>query len=490
MAISSDPTIECEIVDAAGLRAETSEEFLTLWGSSENRDAPQLILGNVKSTKLLVVWARPRAAESSIDEVLHVAAGADAVRVQYQADVEPGRAHQFQYSMIVPADLNLDQITVMQATRPIAVRWSRPSANRVNVFFAEQLVEPYRLTLAGLVPTRGVAECPLPRVASASLNSVVERIQLYRDEGVLVDVVGPANADDAAADLPPAGWNARLVAAYQLDTSTADEVRLFLTPNRVETAGDTLTTLSHEEGSWWATFNSQLVVRQGELDALRLRIPANWVGPFDVQPAGANVSTTLPVDGHVILTVRLPESIGIDETVALEIRGPLAPENGVPASVPEIVSVAPAEWRSYLNVPSAVQSQEVTWTRDGVTPAEPPENLRPSRTNPGTTNTFRAMARPFHVGLAPPQTVQPTASVRLSDTVVVRGPSGNQLTATRFVIAPQGITECELNLPEGQQLVSANLDGRSARVRKIDAAAMDHFIGAAAAATDSGCRGL
>lgn len=468
LAISNDPVLECEIVDAAGLRAETGEEFLNLWGSDEDRDTPQLVLENVPSAKGLVVGLRPRAAESAIDEVLHVAAGNDALRVQYQAEVEPGLQHRFQYSMLVPDELNLNQITVTETARPIPVRWSRPTASRVNVFFSEPLNGPYRLILAGHVPVRGATECPLPRVASASLNSVVERVQLYRDDATLVDVAGPANADDAAADLPPAGWSARLVGAYQVYSNSADEVRLALRPNRVETAGETLTTLDHEETLWWAAFHARLEVRRGELDAIRLRVPTNWAGPFDVQPADVNVSMTSPADGHAILTVRFPESIGLGEAVALDIRGPVAPESGVPVSVPQIDSLPPAEWRSYISVPSAVQSQDVPWTRDGVKPEEPPANLRPPRTNPVPTKTFQVMSRPYRVALAPPQAAQPTAAVRLADTVVVRSLSGKQLVSTRFVIAPQGLVDCELQLPEHQQLVSVNLDGRPARIRELD----------------------
>ena len=349
LAISSDPTLECEIVGGAGLPVETGEEFLTLWGVEENRELPQIVLGNVASANGLSVGMRPRLVESAIDEVLHVAAGADAVRVQYLADVAPGRAQRFQFPMTVPADLVIDQITVTQAGRPIALRWSRPSASRVNVFFGEQVAEPYRVSLAGHVLVRGSNGCALPRVASASLDAVVERVQVYRDEAVLVDVQGPANADDAAADLPPAGWNARLVAAYQLDSNVADQVRLAIQPNRVETVGETLTTLTHEQALWWATFNCRLVVRQGELDTLRLRVPANWVGPFEVQPAGATVVTAAAPDGeHAVLSVRLPEPIGAGQAFALEIRGPLAPESGAPVTVPEIVSETPVAMAKLL----------------------------------------------------------------------------------------------------------------------------------------------
>ena len=78
------------------------------------------------------------------------------------------------------------------------------------------------------------------------------------------------------------------MAAYQMDANAADHVRLVFQPNHVETSGETLTALSYEEALWWATWKGQLVVRHGKLDALRLSVPANWVGPFDVQPAGAN----------------------------------------------------------------------------------------------------------------------------------------------------------------------------------------------------------
>jgi hypothetical protein len=254
-----------------------------------------------------------------------------------------------------------------------------------------------------------------------------------------------------------------------LDSNVADQVCLAIRPNRVETVGETLTTLSHEEAVWWATFNSRLVVRQGELDTLRLRVPAAWMGPYEVQPAGANVTAAATPDGeHAILSVRLPERIGAGEAFSLEIRGALVPGSGSPVTMPEIVPETPSQWRSYLSVPTSVQSQAVTWTHEGARPAEPPGNLRSSRATPSPAKTFRVTASPYRVALAPPQTVQPAASVRLADTVVVRGPTGNQLVATRFVISPQGLADCELQLPTGQELVDANLDGQPARTRRLD----------------------
>lgn len=469
LAVSSDPVLECEVVDAAGLPAETGEEFLTLWQAEEGTEPPQIVLGSVAPASRLSVGMRPQSVESAIDEELHVAAGADAVRVQYQADVAPGRLHRFQFPLTVPAEMTVDKIGVTLASRPIAVRWSRPTADRVNVFFGEELAEPYRLTIAGHVRVTDANGCALPRVVSATQNAVVERVQVYRDEAVLVEVQGQANADDAAADLPPVGWNARLVAAYQLDSSATDQVRLAIKPNSVETVGETLTTLSHEEALWWATWSARLVVRQGELDTLQLRVPANWVGPFEVQPAGANVAVAVTPDGrYAVLSVRLPESIDVDEAFELEIRGPFLPGSGAPVTVPEIVSAMPVEWRSYLSVPANVQSQEVAWTREGVEPAEPPGNLQPSRTPSTPAISFRVTASPYHVALAPQQVTQPTASVRMADTVVFRGPAGNQLIATRFVLVPQGLTDCELQLPDGQQLVCVKLDGQPARIRLRD----------------------
>ncbi|MEX0643168.1 MAG: hypothetical protein WD468_10735 [Pirellulales bacterium] len=468
-AISIDPTLECEIVDAAGLTAESGEEFLTLWGGEEELERPQIVVENALSAKELIVGIRPRAAESAIDEVLHVAAGADAVRVQYQAEVVPGRTHRFQFPLTVPDELVVDRIDVLLAGRPIALRWSRPSGGRVNVFFGQPLVEPYSITLAGHISMSGSKGGALPRVASASQNAVMERLQVYRDEGVLVEVQGPAKADDAAANLPPAGWNVRLVAAYQLEKSVADQVRLAIKPNQLETVGETLTTLTHEEPLWWATWNARLEAKQGELGTLRLRVPANWVGPFEVQPAGANVVVAAAQGGkQAILTIRLSESIGVGESLALEIRGPLAAVSGAPISIPEIVSESPVEWRSYLSVPQSDQSQKAAWELSGVKPAETPSDLRPTRTPSAPARTFRVVTRSYRVAHTPPQVDQPMASVRLADTVVVRGTGGNQMMATRFVIAPQGLTDCELQLPDGQELMFANLDGQPARIHKLD----------------------
>lgn len=467
LAISSNSGVECEIVDAAGVPAETGEEFLAMWGDEE-LELPPIVLGRVATVSGLVVGTRPRTAESALDGLLQVAAGKDAFRLQYQAEVVPGSVHGFQFSVVVPASLAIDQIGVVAADGPISVRWARPAPGRVNVFYSRQLTEPYRITLTGHVLRENTESCPLPRIAAAVQSAAMERVHVYREEGVLVDVEGPANVDDAATDPPPAGWSSRLVGKYQVDSSTANQVQLAIKPNHPETVGETLTTLSHEDSQWWATFSARLAIKQGKLDTLWLRAPRSWTGPFDIHPAGTNVSVTAATDGSGnVLALRLPETIDAGEVLTLEVRGPLS-DSGATVSVPVIASESPAEWKTYLSVPANDATQEMAWTTEGVRSAETPGDLRPSRAISLPAKTFLATGSSYRVSLAPPQEAQQTASVRLVDTSVVRGQSGNQLIATRFVVAPQGLAGVELQFPKNQQLVSANLDGQPARLQRLD----------------------
>jgi hypothetical protein len=59
-------------------------------------------------------------------------------------------------------------------------------------------------------------------------------------------------------------------------------------------------------------------------------------------------------------------------------------------------------------------------------------------------------------------------SVRLAQTTLCIAPAGAWYTVTRFVIAPHGLTQCVLQLPENQRLMQTKLDGHIALVQQID----------------------
>ena len=80
---------------------------------------------------------------------------------------------------------------------------------------------------------------------------------------------------------------------------------------------------------------------------------------------------------------------------------------------------------------------------------------------PAKIETSLAAARPRPDDASPP-------SVRLAETIMEVSPAGSWYSITRFVIAPHGMTQCVLQLPEAQRLVATRLDGQAALTQQLD----------------------
>ena len=75
---------------------------------------------------------------------------------------------------------------------------------------------------------------------------------------------------------------------------------------------------------------------------------------------------------------------------------------------------------------------------------------------------------PTHVEPRQPAEESLPSSVRLAETTVAVAPAGSWYAVTKFRIAPSGLTQCVLQLPESQTLEIAELDGHAALIQPID----------------------
>lgn len=335
----------------------------------------------------------------------------------------------------------------------------------MNVFFGQQITKAYRLLLNGKTPVDSSGKAILPHVSAMATVDATQKIQLYRNDDVHVDLEGlPASTDLKAESLgpSPAQWSVRPVAVCYLESDAAATVHIVVKPNTFKVAGDSLTALSRENVGWWSNYRCQLSVEDGNLDILRLRIPNSCSGPFDVQSALPVTTEFKSLDDQTgILSIRFASAIAKGHSLDLRIRSPLKPSGGTSVSVPAIVPESLAGGHRYISVPDSADSQAMTWTEAGVRPAIIPQKLRPASTATSAARSFEVVSDPFQVASRPPATPEVSPQIRLADTVIVAGDRGTQRITTRLILAPHGLTDCTLLLPAGQSLVTIELDGRA-----------------------------
>jgi hypothetical protein len=168
------------------------------------------------------------------------------------------------------------------------------------------------------------------------------------------------------------------------------------------------------------------------------------------------------------LTLRLATSISEGGVVDLRIRSPLKVSAGSAVSVPAIALESLSQGRRYLGVSESVDSQPIRWTERGVRPATVPTNLRPTAATTPATRFYEIVSDPFQVVSRPGATPELAPQIRLADTTVIANDHGAQRITTRLILAPHGLSECTLQFPPQQTLISTQLGGRPATIRQID----------------------
>ena len=470
IALSCDPGLACEFVGARQAALGTAAEFQSRWGNSLDTESLVSVLANPAANRATAATVRPRLTQSSINDALDVAAGSEGLRVHYTAEVDPGGTAQFQTTLFVSEEVQIDNVTLTRAGQDVPVRLSTTETNDVCIFYSEAVSDSYRLSVRAHVAADKSGTYKVPRIA-IDTEVAGQRVQFYRADDVLVEMRGFSQAveqENRTTDLPTTNSNDRFAGAYQLSSSAFTTGQLVVTPNAVRASGRTLTAVERDSDAWWVTFICRFVVEQGELGALRLRAPATWTEPLELQSDSPGVVERRDLDAEQqSINVRFTDPIVPGKEVEVRLRGRLAAETPAQISVPDISMETEFDGQHYVVVPSSVDSQAITWTEQGVQPTELPPELKAYHAAT-SERAFEIMSRPIRMLLQPSPVDAAAATVRLADTLVTTGPFGGQLTVTRMVVVSRGLTECTIDVPADQQLVSVSSEGRPTFTRQLD----------------------
>ena len=152
LALSWDPSLDCEPSPAAVSATVATGDFAAAWGESETSAPPQLLFDAAKLGPATTIAVRPRLVESTYRELLSLTAHTQRLNVVYQADVTPAGAGRFGWSLAVPTDLAIESVVAEIAGQPVLLDWIRAAPDRLNVFFTHAVNDSYRLQLNGTVP--------------------------------------------------------------------------------------------------------------------------------------------------------------------------------------------------------------------------------------------------------------------------------------------------------------------------------------------------
>ena len=470
LAISVAPPLEFDLPSAAG-GGPSPAEFATAWGESES--PPEVVLPGFEPGQHLVVRPRPPHAES--DQRLQIGCSRDAADLTFTASIRPEHGSRAQYEVQLPPaeftslgdplgppegrhgtprageTLEITAVSLQRAGDDYLASWTRPAPDRLILRTKQPLETTHVLRIEARLPVpaayRQGALLRLPWWTLSEVPARSKRVDVYRGPQARVSPIRVSGWNERQ-DFQPGVYRpeiGRWEAAWQAADEAPDAVQLEIAPNRPQLQAATAIIVDREEDSWSSEVHAHLSIADGFLDTLRFEIPADWKGPFQVQPEAELSLDEIPGQGRRYLVVRPEEPMSGECRVV--VRGPLSATPRDRVRVPDVVLLDVPDVDSYVVIPSRIDQQTIEWERGGLQAKPLPENFAALRRSWDVS--YGTLDPRFQATIKDIQGAVGEAYVRLADYYLDVEPDGRILGVANLDLEPQGAGECRLRLPPG-----------------------------------------
>jgi hypothetical protein len=460
LAVNVDPALEFEAQDAQQAQALTPTNFTTHWGPSST--APQLACELPPGETNWTLATHPRQPRTTAHQRLALCVGAGSVDVRYDAQLLTTDGYTFQHRLLAPVDLQVESVSVLEDGVQRAAHWGRDRTGVITVLLTAPVTGAQQLTLEGSLTCPAVGHLALPLVRFEESSFKDMPILLYRWPSVLASLDHSAGLTETAERVEPeAGyWPRARLAAALVASNESPSAELRIAPNAARAAVVQLISLAREGAGWQATGDSVWTVSDGVLDSLRFEIPANWNGPFTINPPADYEVLSLPQQKVKHLIVR-PHS-SIRDKYHLTITGPLTVATGEPVSMADVRPLGVEASRRLVRLPRQVGLQHVIWETSDLRPAELPAGLLPAAPLTEAADILQAAGPTSQVRLKAVDRVTAVPQVKLADIQVRWQADGRFDGLACFDLEPARGGRCRFDVPGQCQLLRVTVDGLTA----------------------------
>ena len=473
LAISIAPELEFELPSMPAEGFPTPGEFSSAWGDTET--VPQAVLPEFEAGTRVAV--RPRPPRAQADQRLQISCSRDAAQLVFTANIRPEQGSWSQYEVQLPAaefstlrafreaseeprgssrggdSLEITAVSLQRAGVCFLAHWTRPEPDRLILRTTEPLDATHllrieaRLSIPPAYRQGTLLRLPLWRLDHVPARS--HRVDVYRGQQARVS---PMRVDGwlPRQDFQPGLYRpetGRWVAAWQAAEQSPDDVLLEIAPNRPQLRAATAIIVGRDDESWSAEVHAQLSIADGFLDLLRFEIPADWKGPFQVQPEAELTLDEIPGQGRRYLVVRPQEPISGEYEVV--VRAPLTAASRDRVRVPDVVLQDFPDVDSYVVIPSRIDQQTIEWERGGLQAKPLPENFASLRRSWDVS--YGTLHPRFQATIKDIQVAAGQAYVRFADYYLDVEPDGRVLGVANLDLEPEGTRTCYLRLPPGMR---------------------------------------
>ena len=452
MAVSVDPSLQAEEQAPDRLEKVSVPDFEAAWG--EAAVEPRSVYSLTSVEPPWSVRIRPRETDTTVDQTLSWSFAPGEAQVQFDARLASTAGYSFQYRVSAPAKLQVESVSVLEGGAERADRWRRTPDGTITIFLKRAVSGEQELSLRGRLPTPTRGKLPLPtlEIDGAKLQSSV--IQLFRKPDVQVEVsksVGLVEIEGGTVDESRASLG-RLVKWFERDPAGPVKATLTLSPNRPEVRLKQITSLYSDGEVWEAEAAFRINVGRGVLDELRLSIPPQCTGPYQIDPPA--VWEEDESAGHRRLIIRPGSAITGEHR--LVVSCPLEPAPGDRLSVPEMVLEQSELEEHLLVLPTHLGLQPIAWETEGLGKTQLPDDFPAWPVAPESFVAYRVEESPFQAVLRP--SVE-APEVRLLDVRLAWQADQTCHGVATFDLESAGMWECPLRLPDGCELVQAFVAG-------------------------------
>jgi len=425
---------------------------------------PQLAsaLGDGEPAWTLTMQPQQRTLKSA--QQLNVAWGAERTDLQFQAQLEIAGGPVFEYQLDAPKGLEIADVSLRNQDDQRPAHWLRSGDRTLVLRWDRPVPAKHQLDVRGWLPAPQAGESSLPRVSVQGADLVSDAVQLYRRSAVSVAVLdrgGWNEVPQAPLQQYRPGWG-RLVAALQApaDLPSTAPLRVNVQPNRPRPRGALVTILQRSQDAWQVQVQYDLRVTAGLVDAVRWEIPAEWTGPLTCDCPGDLEILTIPGQKRRHLVLRPHEAIA--QSRRLTIAGQLSTPQGETIQAPDIIPLDVEAAERFVCTPTQISQQGIAWKTSGLREiAELPANFAAPA---GPHKIFVVTQPRFRATIADVQTPSGRPRVVLADVIVTCTPAGELAGSATFDMQPSGIDGCELQLPDGYQLIDVAVGGLPAMI--------------------------
>lgn len=432
------------------------QEFAAAW---ESKEIPAFAYRLVPKVAQPVIEVRPVPTTTSARQALTFALEASRVRIELEAVVGATPSPLFQHRLQIPAEWTIDEATITQSGVTRSARIGSDVSGERTLFLPDATTAEHRLIVSASAPLPGKKSWALPDIRLKTGAADIPSVFIERPNQLAVRVLNHPGYEpiaDGAAAPTDILWR-RVAVLRPLPVANNRQIQVQVDRQAAVMRARQAIVVTQEQGAWQAVVEVHGEVTAGTLETLRFEVPA------EVKQSRLSLAArleTVEVPGqtrqHVLASLDAP----LSGKFTLQYILPLGSNGAERLQVPDVRLLDAETLTGYVVLPTEAAGQQLTWETRSLQATPAPREDFPQL--PDHALVMLAPTGRFQANIKRLERIAGVPQVRLVEALVAL-PSAQRLYGLISLdLQPAGLDVCTLQVPAGQVVVHATVNGVSA----------------------------